>query len=233
MTPLVIIRPQPGCDATLSAATAMQLDARGFPLFTVSPMAWDPPDPDTIDALLIGSANSLRHGGDGLQRFIEKPVYAVGRATADIARDAGFTIAAVGDGQLQPVLDRIDPAHRRLLRLAGLERVNLSPPPSVTISERVLYACNPRPISQELAEILAFPAVVMLHSAVAAQHFAAECKRLNLSRERIALAAIGPRVADAAGIGWQAVKAAKTPNDTALLALAHDMCQNRAGSSAE
>ena len=233
MTPLVIIRPQPGCDATLAAAKDMGLAARGFPLFTVSPVAWTPPDPETIDALLIGSANAVRHGGEGLRRYAGKPAYVVGRATADVARQAGLAIAVIGGGHLQPVLNRVDPVHRRLLRLAGRERIDLTPPAGATIVERVLYASDPRPMPPALAAMLASPAVVMLHSAEAARHFAAECDRLGILRDGIALAAIGPRVADAAGTGWKAVKAAETPVDPALLALARDMCQNRNSSSSE
>lgn len=233
MTPLVIIRPQPGCDASLAAAKDLGLDARGFPLFTVAPVAWSAPEPETVDALLIGSANALRHGGDGVQRYAEKPAYVVGRATAEAAREAGLVIAAVGRGGLQPVLDSVDPAHKRLLRLAGRERLNLSPPAGAQIVERVVYASHPQLAPRALADLLAAPAVVMLHSAEAARHFAEECDRLGIARRHIALAAIGPRVSAAAGTGWNAVETADTPDDPALLALARDMCQNRSGSSAE
>jgi len=233
MTPLVIIRPQPGCDATLAAAKDLGLDARGFPLFTIAPVAWSPPEPETVDALLIGSANALRHGGEGVQRFAGKPAYVVGRATADAAREAGLAIAAVGRGGLQPVLDCIDPAHKRLLRLAGRERLTLSLPADATMVERIVYASDPQPVPQELAHLLTGPAVVMLHSAEAARHFAEECDRLGIARGHIALATIGPRVSDAVGTGWNAVKTAQMPGDPALLALAGDMCQNRHGSSAE
>lgn len=233
MTPLVIIRPQPGCDATLAAAKDLGLDARGFPLFTIAPVAWSPPEPETVDALLIGSANALRHGGEGVQRFAGKPAYVVGRATADAARDAGLAIAAVGRGGLQPVLESIDPAHKRLLRLAGRERLTLSLPAGTTMVERIVYASDPQPVPQDLADLLTAPAVVMLHSAEAARHFAAECDRLGIPKGHITLATIGPRVSGATGTGWKAVKTAQMPGDPALLALARDMCQNRRGSSAE
>lgn len=233
MTPLVIIRPQPGCDATLAAAKHLRLDARAFPLFAVSPVAWSPPEPDTVDALLIGSANAVRHGGQGLLRYTGKPAYVVGRVTADAANEAGLTVAAVGTEGLQPVLDSVDPAHARLLRLAGRERLTLSPPAGVTMVERIVYASEPQPMPTELAGMLALPAVVMLHSAEAARHFAAECDRLAIARGAIALATIGPRVTHAAGTGWEALKTAETAQDAALLALARDMCQNRPCSSAE
>lgn len=233
MTPFVVIRPQPGCDATLTVARDLRLDARGFPLFEVKPVAWEPPAPSAIDALVIGSANAIRHAGANLALYAGKPAYTVGRATAEVAQQAGLAIAMVGSGGLQAVLDRLDPAHGRILRLAGRERLEMSPPPGVEMIERVVYASEPLPMPEELAALLSSPALVALHSAEAARHFAAECDRLGIERGPISLAVIGPRVAEAAGDGWAAVETAERPDDTALLALAYNMCQSGAGSSAE
>ena len=44
-----------------------------------------------------------------------------------------------------------------------------------------------------------------------------------MTRARISLAALGSRIARAAGSGWRAVEAAGSPNDTALLALAEQL----------
>jgi uroporphyrinogen-III synthase len=68
-------------------------------------------------------------------------------------------------------------------------------------------------------------AVVLLHSAEAARHFAQECDRLQLPRTRLRLAALGPRIAAAAGDGWMGVACADTPEDAALLAVAGQLCQ--------
>ena len=45
MIPLIVIRPQPGCDASVAAARARGLDAHGFPLFAVRALDWQPPAP--------------------------------------------------------------------------------------------------------------------------------------------------------------------------------------------
>lgn len=229
---LIIIRPQPGCDATLTVARDLRLDAYGFPLFEVAPVAWEAPDPAGVDALLIGSANAVRHAGEQLQLYAGKPAYAVGRATAEVAQQAGFAIAMVGSGGLQAVLNRIDPAHGHLLRLAGRERTDLTPPAGFEMTERVTYESRALAMPQELAKMLASPAVVMLHSAEAARHFAAECDRWAVERAHIALAAMGPRIANAAGAGWEQLEIAAKPEDTALLALARNMCKSTDGSSA-
>ena len=82
MTPLIVIRPQPGCDASVAAARAFGLVAQGHPLFEVRPLEWDAPDPASFDALLIGSANALRHGGAALAQYRGRPAYVVGETTA-------------------------------------------------------------------------------------------------------------------------------------------------------
>src|SRR5690606_2854532 len=116
------------------------LDAHGFPLFHVTSVAWNAPDPLDMDAVLIGSANAVRHAGEQLSLFAGKPTYTVGRATAEVAQQAGLAIAMVGAGGLQAVLKRIDPSHTRILRLAGRERLDLYPPPDVEMIECVTYA---------------------------------------------------------------------------------------------
>lgn len=226
MIPLIVIRPQPGAAATAGSAHALGLEARACPLFEVKPCTWQPPEPDTMDALLIGSANALRHAGPGLDPFRDKPAYCVGEATAAACRAAGLEVSATGQGGLQAVLDRIE-APRRILRLAGEERVTLTPPTGVSLVERVVYASQPLPAGPDLIALLRSPCVVALHSAAAARHFAGECDRLGIARTAIALATIGPRVSEAAGPGWAHLAEAATPDDEALLACAAKLCQRR------
>ncbi len=226
MVPLVVIRPEPGCTATVSAARDAGLDPRGFPLFAVTPRSWQAPPPAAHDALLLGSANALRHAGPGLAALRHLPAYAVGETTAEAARELGITVVAQGQGGLQGVLGQLDPAHRRLLRLAGEERIALNLPKGVTMAERVVYASQALPMPPELAALLAEPAIVALHSAEAAYHFAAECVRNGLRRARLRLCALGPRIAAAAGDGWGEVAVAAETSDRALLALARQMCQD-------
>ncbi|MBB3956503.1 uroporphyrinogen-III synthase [Novosphingobium sediminicola] len=233
-SPIVILRPEPGASASLQAAVALGLDAYAFALFTTVERAWDAPTPDAFDALLLGSANALRHGGAGLAVYAGKPAYCVGDVTTQAAAARGLTIAGKGHGGLQDVLDKVS-GHARLLRLSGEERVALCPPPGVTVAERVVYASLPAPMPVELARLLsvaALPAIiVLLHSGAAARHFIAECARLGLSRARIIAITIGPRVTqicDEAG-GWCDVLTASQPSDAAMLALARQTCQTDTG----
>jgi uroporphyrinogen-III synthase len=225
VTPLIVIRPQPGCDATVSTAREQGLPAIGFPLFEVVPAAWDAPDPADVDALLIGSANALRHAGPALARYRGKPAYAVGGTSAEAARAAGLEVVGFGSGGLQQVIARLQPGHRRLLRLAGKTRIALEAPAGATIVERVVYASTPRPMPAELAALLREPATVLIHSGEAARHFAALCDGNAIGKTHLALVTIGERVTQAAGSGWRTIATADTPDDAAMLALARQICQ--------
>lgn len=219
------IRPEPGLSATLEAGRALGLEMAGEPLFEIRSTDWTPPPADVFEALLLGSANAIRHGGEGLRDLTGKPVYAVGNATANAARDAGFRIASIGQGGLQTVMDGAAQRHLRFLRLAGEDHIRLTPPDGAELITRIVYASRPLSLGDVLARRLAEGGVVLLHSAKAAEHFAHECRRLELDRSRLRLAALGSRIAHAADSGWHEVQVAAEPRESALLALARDMCQ--------
>lgn len=228
MIPLVIVRPEPGAAATLQAARAMGLTAHAHPIFTIRPVPWTPVPRDQLDAVILGSANAVRHGGAGLTALQGLPAYCVGRTTALAAKEAGFDVVRTGAGGLQHVLALLAPEHRRLLRLAGASRVPLSLPAGTTMETRVVYEAVAMPLSETLRRLLEQPAVVMLHSGEAASHFGALCAGALATRAHIKLAVIGPRVSRLVGPGWAAVETAGQPSDAALLALAAQMCQDPA-----
>ena len=219
------IRPEPGLSSTIAAGAARGLPIAGYPLSAVGPSGWTLPDLKLVDALLVGSANAIRFGGEKLESLLHLPVLAVGEATANAARDAGFSVAKTGVGGLQSLIDSLGATYRNLLRLAGEDHVPIELPDDVNLITRVVYRVQDSYITEEFASRLVNGAVVLLHSAGAAAHFASECDRLGLERDRIALAAIGPRVLGMVGSGWRDVRAAANPSDAELLALAQDMCQ--------
>ncbi|HMP55503.1 MAG TPA: uroporphyrinogen-III synthase [Novosphingobium sp.] len=224
--PVIVLRPHPGCGAPVMAPRARGRGAHGEPLLAVRPVAWQAPVAATVDGLLLGSANAMRHAGPALASYSGKPAWCVGETTAEAARAADLAVAGTGSGGLQPLLDTIPPA--RLLRLCGAERIELIPPPGVSLIERTVYETAPLPISAALAGRLAQGAVILLHSAAAAAHFARETDRLGLDRQRLHLAALGPRIAEAAGNGWASLHTAPQASNAALLALAGKLCQSRA-----
>lgn len=222
------IRPQPGLAATVSAGRDIGLEIFGEPLFEVRPVSWTAPDLATVDALLIGSANVFRHGGPQLELLRGKPVHAVGSTTAELAAKAGFEIARIGSGGLQSLVQPDNESSngtQRYLRLSGAERVPLEVPAGTIITERIVYEAAPLAISPQFEQRLRSGGIVLLHSAAAARQFGSECSRLAIPTESLALAALGPRITDGIGGGWSAIRYAEAPNDTALLALVKDMCQ--------
>ncbi|GGY93643.1 uroporphyrinogen-III synthase [Novosphingobium colocasiae] len=225
MLPVIVIRPEPGASATCAKARALGLDAVSAPLFAVRPLAWQPLPREEVDAILLGSANALRHAGPALECYRCCPTYAVGLTTAQAAIAAGLDVVATGSGGLQSVMPLLDPAHRRLLRLSGRERVELEPPPGVMVALREVYASEPLPLPQPLRDRLAAPALVLLHSGEAAAHFAQSLDAAGIGRGIHRIAALAPRVAERAGSGWAALEVAERPDDAALLALAVQMCQ--------
>jgi len=231
--PLLILRPEPGNAATLTAARAMGLEAWGFPLFAVAPVSWAPVPVASFDALLLGSANAIAHAGPALAAYAGAPAWVVGKATAEAARSAGIKVIHQGSGGLQAVLDAV-PSPMHLLRLAGQAHVPLAAPPGVAITTRIVYDARALPLPDGLARLLTTAAlpgfVALIHSAEAARHFAAQCTALDLPRARITCITMGPRVSAALGGGWAKVITAPAPDDGQLLALAAQLCQKRNGS---
>lgn len=217
MRRLIVLRPEPGASQTVERARALGLEAIPVPLFRIEPIPWQLPDSAEFDALLLTSANAVRHGGAGLNGLRTLPVHAVGRTTADAAREAGFQVASIGEGGIDALLDGIAPG-TRLLQLAGEDR-----------RRPAGHSCQIRAVAVYRAVPL--QGILDIGNCVAAVHSPRAAHRLaelvpETKRATIAIAAISPRAARAAGGGWQAVEPAESPDDAALLALAARLCNN-------
>ena len=223
--PLCLLRPEPGWSRTATAADERGIAAIGEPLFVGEPVAWQAPK-GHFDGLLAGSARAFALGGEALQALRHLPVFAVGQATADAAKGAGFSVTRTGCGNLQQLLDRSAGEALRLVRLMGEEHVALTPPPGVTLAEIITYRMAARPVSSLLAQAAREQQpVVALHSAAAALHWRSECGRLGIDRQLLVILALSQRIATAAGAGWRSVYIAERPEDAALLAKAQLLCK--------
>jgi uroporphyrinogen-III synthase len=217
MRRVLVLRPEPGASATVERARALGLDAIGVPLFEVGPLPWEAPEPGAFDGLLLTSANAVRHGGDELLKLRGLEVYAVGDATAEAAREAGFDIAATGDAGVDRLLASIE-AGLRLLHPCGEDRREAQQARQQIASIPVYRA---KPIdSPDLSP--GKGAVALVHSPRAGRRLA----ELMRDRASIAIAAISPAAAEAVGHGWESVEATAEPSDDALLALAARLCNN-------
>lgn len=215
---LVVVRPEPGASETVARARKLGIEAVAMPMFEVAPVAWKAPPTDAYDAVLLTSANALRHGGAGLHGLTDLPVLAVGTATADAARASGFTVERAGTGGVSGLLSETPAAHR-LLHLAGRDRIEFEARQSIdTITVYENRAVTPPDVS------LLGAAIIALHSPRAARQVASLVTSANLDRSLIALIALSPAVAAAAGDEWRRVSVAPVPTDDALLALAAELC---------
>ena len=215
MRRVLVLRPEPRATATVERARKLGLNAIAIPLFKIEPIPWTKAEGAECEALLLTSANAVRHGGDELEKLSDLPAYVVGEATAEAARTAGFRIAAVGDAGVDQLLSMI-PADLKLLHLCGEDRkapfdarqaiTPIAVYRSIEIPEPELGTATKR--------------VALIHSPRAGRRFA----ELIGPRSGIAIAAISPAAAAAVGDGWDAVETASAPTDDALLALAARLC---------
>lgn len=220
MRPLLVLRPEPGAAATVARAEALGLEAIAAPLFTIVPTPWHAPDPAAHDALMLTSANAIRHGGEALALYHALPVYAVGAATAAAAHAAGFPDVRTGAADATALLAlMIAGGVARPLHLAGREHRDAGHP-TLSITRRIVYSAEAATALPALAQAaLASGAIALLHSPRAGALLA------NLAGDRasIPIAAISAAAADAAGEGWLARAIAATPDDAALLAAARKL----------
>lgn len=214
---LLIIRPEPGASKTANRARMLGFDPVTMPMFEIVPQAWVVPNADAYDALLISSANTIRHGGAGLKSLLSLPVFAVGKASADASAEAGFEVAATGQEGAQSALNLArDNGHQRILWLAGMDHVSTEPETDI----RVVYQACELDAPDQMIELLRSGGHVVLHSPRAAQHFAAFVEKNKLDHGQISIVAISENVAVAAASGWAKMAVASAPDDASLLAAA-------------
>src|SRR5689334_19981100 len=101
-----ITRAQPGADATAERVRALGHEAVVAPLLTVRPLADAQVDLVGVGALAFTSANGVRAFADlSGERAIR--VFAVGAATAQAARAAGFKLVLSADGDVDALAEGI------------------------------------------------------------------------------------------------------------------------------
>jgi len=221
MRRLFVLRPEPGASETVERARALGVDAAAMPLFEIEPLEWAPPDPGRFDALLLTSANAVRHGGAGLKALRGLAVHAVGEATAEAARQAGFAIASSGDSGVDRLLESIDP-QLRLLHLSG-EHYRQPKAGRQEILRVPVYRSAALPFPDGLERLAG--AVAAVHSPRAGSRLGEIAAAARFDRSTVRIAAISAAAAAAAGKGWERVEAAPEANDRALLALAARLCE--------
>jgi len=223
MTRLLVLRPEPGAAVTVANAVAAGWHPIAAPLFTVVSIDWEAPEAAAHDALMLTSAQAVRHAGPALASYRALPVYAVGEATGIAAMEAGFADVRMGSADAALLVTMmVRDGVRHPLHLAGREHRVLDAAP-IPIARRIVYAADPvaelPPAAQAALEQ---DAVALLHSQRASAVFADLLVRAGFDPATVRVAAIS----GAAGAGpWQKIKIADTPSDSALLAAAARLCE--------
>jgi uroporphyrinogen-III synthase len=226
---LLILRPEPGASETAARAAALGITTAVAPLFRIVPLAWEAPPASEFDAVLLTSANAVRHGGAALGTYRDLPVYSVGAATAAAARAIGFRDVHAGGSDAEALVAHVVADRReRLLHLAGREHRAIAHP-EATVATRIVYADEPLSVLPDGARsALAGGAIALLHSPRAAHLFRTLAEAAGFAPATLRIAAISPAAQAAAGDGWAAARAAAVPTDAALLDTALRLCDQRA-----
>lgn len=221
--PLLILRPEPGAQASAARARETGLEPLVHPLFAIEPVAWDAPEAATFDAVMFTSANALRHGGAALARYVALPAYAVGEGTARAARAAGFAQVQLAGPDGAATLRAMAAAGvRHVLHIGGAE-VRAHDPGALKVERRVVYRSVGQGSAESLAPLLARQPVALLHSPRAGQRLAMLAPQD--ARGKVALVGISPAALAAAGEGWEQSDCPAQPDDAAMLAIALRICQ--------
>lgn len=215
---LLIIRPQPGADATAKRVRDAGFEPIIMPLFAIEPLPYQPITPERYDAVLLTSGNGVRAAGDVLAHLGSLPFYTVGAATARALTKASLDPGFVGTGGVDALLLKAqENGHRNLIWLAGEDYSEPILPADMALDIRFVYRSVAVPMPPYFVKALRQADAVMLHSSRAAQYFASLCDNANVARGDITLATFSQNIADGAGEGWANTIVAAVPNDAALL----------------
>ncbi len=227
---LLVTRPLEEAARTVSAATEAGFDTLPAPLLRIEPLVWQPPAM-LPDAILFTSGRSPALVAAIWPEARACPAYAVGARTAELAADAGFRLAAIGNDDGSAVLARAGGAGvRSVWHAAGEATAVLDVPPGIQLTRTPVYAA--RRVERLPADAIRALAgddwtATLLFSARSARHFADLHDAAGLRRDTARLVALSPAIAGAAGPGWGGVAVAAAPGLAQALAAARSLWQSK------
>ena len=215
---VLIIRPQPGADATARRFTAAGYAPVLMPLFAIEHMPPPSVSVNGYDAILLTSGNAARAACGFLESACDTPIYAVGSATASALANLSLPVAATGSNGVEALVGvAAADGHKKLLWLAGEDHSAVPQIAGVHIDIAIVYRSAALETPADFVAQVAQCDAVILHSSRAAAHFAGLCDAGGLSRSKIALATFSNAIAESAGEGWAQIIVAASPNDAALM----------------
>jgi uroporphyrinogen-III synthase len=223
---VAITRTLPDAERTAERVRALGAEPVLAPLITIIPCAYNT-NVEDAQALLFTNANGVRAFPDA-RRLHAKPVLTVGDATAEAARDAGFSDVRSADGDVGALAAlakaTLQPHAGKLVHIAGDhvagDLAGELRAADFIVERRVAYAA--RAAIAPPPELLQPLDIVLFHSARAAETFV----QLGApNADKLTAACISEAVAQAAGKAqWARIIVSPAPREDALLraALAPD-----------
>lgn len=198
------------------------LDPLVAPLIDIRPLPTDLPDLSAFDGLIFTSRNGVAAFADlgPPPKAFDLPVFTVGEATAEAARQAGFAPVRSADGDVQALADliraqviQVEAPRARLLHPGALQPAGDLGGALTDVSQVVSL-----PVYEAMASDESPPAdfdVVLIHSPRAARELAARLP-LHQAAGRLAVAISTAAAAPLASHDFTAVAIAETPDETGL-----------------
>ncbi len=230
MTQLILLRPTEGAEQSAIIAREKGFNPIIAPATEINALTWDAPPAQGFDAIMITSANALRHGGEAIHQYKHLPLYAVGKATAKLAEEMGFTIAAIGKGgakALWPLIKQSDA--KNIVRLVGRDYVPIYDE-HIQICTIIVYEARALPMHEGLQSLLSetqnkCPHIFAFHSAKAVQIFddyIEQMAKQGLIFDKSAhyAAALAPTIGEAIcknGDIWKKVIISSSANDRVMI----------------
>jgi uroporphyrinogen-III synthase len=215
---VLIIRPQPGADATARRFKGAGYAPVLMPLFAIEHLPLQMVSVDGYGAILLTSGNAARAACGFLESAADTPIYAVGSATASALANLSLPVAATGSTGVEALVGvAAADGHQKLLWLAGEDHSTVPQIAGAHIDIAVVYRSAVLETPADFAAQVAVCDAVILHSSRAAAHFAGLCDAGGLSRSKITLATFSNAIAASAGEGWAQIIVAASPNDAALM----------------
>lgn len=207
---VLITRPREDAEPLARALAGRGIRSLIAPMLEIVSVAGPPVGLDRVQALLATSANGVRAFAQRVTRR-DLPLYAVGPATAEAARLAGFSRVHVAGGDVASLAARVsaevDPEAGTLLHMAGTtvagDLAGALGAAGYTVRREVLYkARRARALPPEAVATLSAGAIdgVVLYSPRTARTFADLVDRAGLAPALAGVIAfcLSPAVADAA-----------------------------------
>ncbi|BAI71041.1 uroporphyrinogen III synthase [Azospirillum sp. B510] len=237
-TRLLVTRPAEDAEPLVRRLEALGHDTAVEPMLS---MVWlDGPEPDLSDvqALLFTSANGVRAYSKRTSRR-DRPVHAVGDATARAARAAGFTMVDSASGDVYALAGRVralrDPSAGTLLHVAGSkvagDLAGLLGAAGFMLRRSVMYDAVPAlTLSDETATFLRTSGLdgVLFFSPRTASSFVRllagaglvdRCRTVDAFCLSPAVAEAACAYGDGGAVPWKSVRVAARPEQDSLLDL--------------